>query len=120
MVRFILMTAAFLMVLSGSAAPQETTSKDGLRAAIEDLRDGTLDDVAATPKVVKAFRKGQAKKRKLLRHVGPVENVAFWETFNGYDLYLVSFESGRVVYRMRLNDSGEIQALRYRVIVVVR
>ena len=120
MIKLILMTAALLIALSSSISAQETTSKDGLRAAIEDLRDGTIDDVAATPKMVKAFRKGQAKKRKLLRHVGPVENIAFWDTFNGYDLYLVSFESGRVVYRMRLNDSGEIQALRYRVIVVAR
>ena len=99
---------------------QETTSVAGVRAAIEDLRDGTIDDVPATQNVINAFRNHKQKTRKNWRIYGALEDVVFWETFDGYDLYLVSFQSARVVVRTRNNSKGEIRGFRYRAIAVER
>ena len=114
MTKFIFTMAALLVMLSSPVAAQETSSGDDLRVAIEDLRDGTIDEVAATSRVIDAYRKNKKKTRKNLERYGPLENITFWETYDRLDLYLVSFEFARVVYMMRRNDDGEIRSLGYR------
>ena len=118
MIKFVATTVALLVALAGPVAAQETTNVAGVRAAIEDLRDGTLDDVAATQNVINTFRNAKQKTRKNWRIFGPLEDIIFWETFDGYDLYLVSFQSARVVIRTRNNSKGEIRSIRYRSVAV--
>ena len=120
MTRFILTMAALLVILSSPAAAQETSSAADLRAAIEDLRDGTIDEVAAVSRVIDAYRKDRKKTREYLNRLGPLENITFWDTFGNSDLYLVSFEFGRVVYAMRRNENGEIRGFSYRIVRLVR
>lgn len=120
MTRFILTIAVSLTILPGPVAAQETTSADDVRAVIEDVRDGTVDDVAATRKFVGAFQKAKERTRKHFRSYGALKEIVFWETFRGYDLYLVSFRSARVVFRVRRNGNGEFNALRYREIDAIR
>ncbi len=114
MTKVILTMAVWLTILSGPVAAQETTSAGDVRAVIEDLRDGTVDDVAATRNFVEAFEKAKQRVRKHWRLYGALEDIVFWETFRGYDLYLVAFQSARVVFRVRRNGDGEFNALRYR------
>ena len=120
MTKLIFMMAALLMVLSSPVAAQETSSPDDLRAAIEDLRDGTIDEVAAAKKWIDRVRKQKSKTRKKFERLGRLENIIFWETYERHDLYLVSFEFGRVVYSMNRNNDGEIQSLGYRTIRISR
>ena len=120
MTKFILPMAVLLMMLSNPVAAQESTSADDLRAAIEDLRDGTIDEVAVTSKLNDVFQKQKKKTREKLERYGPLENITFWETYNRFDLYLVSFKFARVVYSMNRNDDGEIRSLWYRAIVIDR
>ncbi len=117
MMKLILSMVALLMLLSGPVVAQQTSSADQLRAIIEDLHDGTLDEVAATQNLVSIIRKEKQKTRRYYRLLGQIESIAFWDTFLKFDLYLVSFKSGRVVYRIRRND-GELKSFKYRTIVL--
>lgn len=113
-----LIVAALLMALTSPVAAQEYSSANVLRAVIEDLRDGTLDDVPSNRATVDAIRKHKDKTRKFYQRLGPVEDITYWDTFNGRDLYLVSFKSGRVVYQLRLQRNGEIRNIKFRTIIM--
>ena len=106
-------------MLSIPVAAQETTTATDLRAVIEDLRDGELDNFDAAPKLSKAIRKQKSRTRKRFKSFGEVEAIAFWETFEGIDLYVASFEHARVVLAFARDDDGTIGFLRYRAVLTV-
>ena len=110
--------AALLMFLGAPVAAQETTDVAGVRALVEDLRDGTIDDIPTVQNTINMFRNHKRRHRKNWQAYGPLEDITFWETFGGYDLYLISLQSARVVIRIRNNSKGEIRNFRYRSIVV--
>ena len=109
--------AIFLMMMSGSVVAQETASADDIRAILTDLRDGTLDDLEADPRLVDAIGKSKRKTKKRLKSLGQVQDITFWNTYKGWDLFLVSFESGRAVYWIMRSDTGKILGLHYRIVM---
>ena len=114
--------ACLALSLPAAAVAQESTTTDDVRAAIEDFRDGTLDDLPMTAKVRKSARSQKHKSRhvKRFKSFGATESVTFWETFDGADLYLVAFENARVVIALARNDAGEISRFRYRSVLITR
>ena len=116
---------AACLMLALPAAAQETTSADDVRAVIEDARDGRLDDLPMTGALAEAAR-GQKKKdrrrhAKNFKRFGELQDVAFWETFDGTDLYLTAFENARVVIAIaRSGPDGPFRYFRYRSIRVTK
>lgn len=105
--------AAVLWVVSGPVAAQEKTSVADMRAILADIRDGTLDDFEVSPKLAEAFQRHKRKTRKNLHRVGQVEDVVYWDTYEGAELFLVSCEFGRLVIRVRRNDDGVFREFRW-------
>ena len=114
--------ACLALSLPAAAAAQEFTTTDDVRAAIEDFRDGTLDDLPVTAKIRKnpPSQKHKSRHVKRFKSFGATESVTFWETFGGADLYLVAFENARVVIALVRNDADEISYFRYRSVLITR
>ena len=114
--------ACLALSLPAAAAAQEFTTTDDVRAAIEDFRDGTLDDLPVTAEIRKnpPSQKHKSRHVKRFKGFGATESVTFWETFGGADLYLVAFENARVVIALVRNDADEISYFRYRSVLITR
>lgn len=109
-----IVTSALCLFLAGAAVGQETTSVAGARAFLDDVRDWPPDYDVMTRDLAKRTRKVKGNLRKLFSRAGEVENVVFWQTYRGLDLYLVSFANARAVMLFARDEDGKVSMARLR------
>ena len=111
MTRLIVPTLLCLLLVVPAAA-QETTNAEGLRAFLADVRDWppTYDDM--TRDMAKRTKRMRGNLRKFFSRMGALETIAFWETYRGVDLYLVSFTDGRAVMQFQRDGDGKVARAR--------
>ena len=115
MTRLIVPTLLCLLLVGpGPVAAQETTNPEGLRAFLADVRDWppTYDDM--TRDMAKRTKRMRGNLRKFFSRMGALETIAFWETYRGVDLYLVSFTDGRAVMQFARDENGKVSRARFQ------
>ena len=113
--------AVVLAVLSSPAAAEgtRTTTDDGLRALIEDLRECRYDRDKVTERIAKAIEKWCERTKEHLDEYGSVKSVRFLGIHQRRraDMYLVEFENRYVVWTFGRTRSGKkIRYYRYQAI----
>ena len=111
-----LSTIAICLMLTGPVCGQETTTADGLRALIEDIRDWPPDFDGMGSGLAKAVKEQKSKKMKRLRQAGRIESVDFIESYRGVDLYYVRFRKQRWFVRLERDVDGKILQYRYYIV----
>ena len=100
------------LLLAGPAFAQETTNAEGLRTFLADVRDWPPDYDAMTRDMAKRTKRMKGNLRKFFRNMGALESIVFWETYEGVDLYLVSFQKGRAVMQFARDGDGRVARAR--------
>ena len=102
-----LLAGAAMLLLAGPVEAQETTAAEDLRAVIEDIRDGQLDDFKAADRLEKAIRKQKARTRRFYRRAGATQEITLLGTDRGISTYLVRFESALAIIRFARKEEGD-------------
>ena len=100
------------LMLAVPASAQETTNVEGLHAFLDDVRDWPPTYDAMTRDMAKRTKRMKSNLRKFFRRMGALERIAFWETFEGVDLYLLAFENGRAVMQFARDGEGKVSRAR--------
>ena len=101
-----------VLMLAGPVAAQETTTAGGLRAFLDDVRDWPPTYDGMTRDMAKRTKRMQSNLRKFFRRMGALETIAYWETYDGVDLYLLSFDNGRAVMQFARDGDGKVARAR--------
>ena len=97
--------ASLSLMLAGPVAAQErTTTDEGVRAVLADLKDWPPDTEAVPSKVARKWKKNKGARDKYARlfaEGGALQSIEFIDAFDAGDAYLLEFENARVllVYR---------------------
>lgn len=89
-------------------------SEPAIRAFIGGLQTGTVDWSAFTPNVEAQMRPGEAQAVELVRGLGALESVEFFQHRDGVDRFLVRFEKADTQWMIGFDDQGKIGALLFR------
>ena len=106
-----------LAVLTSPAAAEgtRTTTEDGLRALIEDLRECRYDRDQVTERIAKAIEKNCERAKGHLDEYGALKSLRFLGTnqHRRMDMYLLEFENHYVLWQFGRTRSGRIRNYHY-------
>jgi len=89
-------------------------SEPAIRAFIGGLQTGTVDWNAFTPNMAEQMRPGESQAVELIRGLGALESVEWFQNRDGIDQYLVRFENADTEWRIGFADDDRISALLFR------
>ena len=97
--------ASLALMLAGPVAAQErTTTDEGVRAVLADLKDWPPDTDAVPSKVARKWKKNKGARDKYARlfaEGGELQSIDFIDAFDVGDAYLIEFENARVLLVFR-------------------
>ena len=104
MYKTIIAASLSLMLVGPVAAQERTTTDEGVRAVLADLKVWPPDTDAIPSKVARKWKKNKGARDKyprLFAEVGALRSIDFIDAFDVGDAYLLEFENARVllVYR---------------------
>ncbi|WP_125255482.1 hypothetical protein [Brevundimonas fluminis] len=102
-----------------AVATQQRTEADpraepAIRAFIGGLQTGTVDWNAFTPNLAAQLQPGEAQAVEIIRGLGALESVEFFQHRDGADLFLVRFEQADTQWVVGFDEAGKIAALLFR------
>ncbi|HEV7227773.1 hypothetical protein [Brevundimonas sp.] len=89
-------------------------SEPAIRAFIGGLQTGTVDWNAFTPNVAEQMRPGEAQAVEVVRSLGALESVEWFQHRDGADHYLVRFENADTQWIIGFDEDDRIAALLFR------
>ena len=104
--------AAAARAASGVASPG---TEAALRKVIDEVSRGQPDYSLMSPALADATRQQLAAIQSTLVQFGAVKSVAFQSVGPaGFDIFIVTFEKGRIEWRIMLGEGGRIEGLTFR------
>ena len=90
-----------------AASAPDARAEPAIRAIIGGLQTGTVDWSAFTPNLAAQMQPGEAQAAELIRSLGALESVEWFQGRDGVDLFLVRFDKADTQDRKstRLNSS---------------
>lgn len=89
-------------------------SEPAIRAFIGGLQTGTVDWNAFTPNMAEQMRPGESQAVEVIRELGALESVEWFQHRDGADHYLVRFENADTQWIIGFDDDDRIAALLFR------
>lgn len=97
------------------AAPRaDPRAEPAIRAFIGGLQTGTVDWNAFTPDLASKMQPGEGQAADLIRSLGALESVEWFQGQEGVDLFLVRFAEADTQWVIGFEDDGKIAALLFR------
>lgn len=89
-------------------------AEPAIRAFIGGLQTGTVDWSAFTPGLAAQMQPAEAQAVEVIRSLGALESVEWFQHRDGADLFLVRFEEADTQWVIGFEDDGKIAALLFR------
>lgn len=89
-------------------------SEPAIRAFIGGLQTGTVDWNAFTPNMAEQMRPGESQAVEMVRGLGALESVDWFQHRDGADHYLVRFENADTQWIIGFDEENRIAALLFR------
>ena len=89
-------------------------AEPAIRAFIVGLQTGTVDWSIFTPNLAEQMRPAEAQAVEVIRGLGALESVEFFQHRDGADLFLVRFAEADTQWVIGFNDEGKVAALLFR------
>ncbi len=97
-----------------AASAPDARAEPAIRAIIGGLQTGTVDWSAFTPNLAAQMQPGEAQAAELIRSLGALESVEWFQGRDGVDLFLVRFDKADTQWVIGFEDDGKIAALLFR------
>jgi len=103
------------LAASAAAEGKRTTTDEGLRALIEDLRECRYDREKVTERIANAIEKNCERAKDHLDDYGALKSVRFLGTnqHRRMDIYLLEFDHYYVLWQVGRTRSGKIRNYHY-------
>lgn len=95
-------------------AEADPRAEPAIRAFIGGLQTGTVDWNAFTPGLAEQMRPTEAQAVEVIRGLGALESVEWFQHRDGADLFLVRFEQADTQWVIGFEEDGKIAALLFR------
>ena len=97
-----------------AASAPDARAEPAIRAFIGGLQTGTVDWSVFTPNLAEQLRPNEARMAEVVRELGTLESVDWFEGREGVDMFLVRFAEVDTQWLIGFEDDGKIAALLFR------